>query len=310
MLMAQVDLDKMLVKIKATQWGLGDVDWDAPGADMIGPEQWPKLKAFMADVMWVEHVGARGFAALARTAPTETLREIYTYFQAEEQRHANAEMALMRRWGMLDGDELPEPNVNLRLVIAWLDKYADELPFYVLGATIPMLEVALDGALCRFLLDTVDDPVCHAVFDLINGDEARHLAVGFSVMEHQCDDVDTLGLLKMCAPALHPRTLLGGLVYVPLLSKMRDNLIELGLPEHKLIDAMARFGKNGGRTPNGRRNPYFLLARRHARRFSDRSDKSYHVPANLAVRVTAHIPRWALPPVPSWVKELTWKPVS
>ena len=95
--MAQVDLEKMLTKIKATQWGLGDVDWDAPGAERITPEQWPKLKVFMADLMWIEHVGARGFAAMVKTAPSATLREIYTYFHAEEQRHANAEMALMKR---------------------------------------------------------------------------------------------------------------------------------------------------------------------------------------------------------------------
>lgn len=37
--MAQVDLNKILTKIKATQWGLGDVDWDAPGADGITAEQ-------------------------------------------------------------------------------------------------------------------------------------------------------------------------------------------------------------------------------------------------------------------------------
>ena len=61
--MAQVDLEKMLTKIKATQWGLGDVDWDAPGRERITEEQWPKLKTFMADLMWIEHVGARGFAA-------------------------------------------------------------------------------------------------------------------------------------------------------------------------------------------------------------------------------------------------------
>ena len=67
--MAQVDLEKMLTKIKATQWGLGDVDWDAPGRERITPEQWPKLKTFMADLMWIEHVGARGFAAMAKTAP-------------------------------------------------------------------------------------------------------------------------------------------------------------------------------------------------------------------------------------------------
>ncbi|HVK99102.1 MAG TPA: hypothetical protein VM553_04785, partial [Dongiaceae bacterium] len=134
--MAMIDLDKMLVKIKNSQWALADIDWDAPGAELITEEQWPKLKAFMADLMWIEHVGARGFAALAKKAPNDTLKEIYTYFHAEEQRHANAEMALMRRWGMLDGDEIPEPNINLRLVIEWLDKYSDDMPLETLGSVI------------------------------------------------------------------------------------------------------------------------------------------------------------------------------
>ena len=308
--MAQVDLDKMLTKIKATQWGLLDVDWGAPGAERITPEQWPKLKEFMADLMWIEHVGARGFAAMAKTAPTPTLREIYTYFHAEEQRHANAEMALMKRWGMLDGDALPEPNINLRLVIEWLDKYADEMPFYVLGAVIPMLEIALDGALCRFLLDTVDDPVCHAAFERINGDEARHLAVGFTVMEQQGVGKTTLGLMKMCAPMVDPRLMLGVAVYVPLLNKMRDNIVALGLPEKRLYDVMEKFGRIGGRTAEGRRNPWFQAIKQHARWVVDRRNKLYHVPVDAAVRVTAQIPKEALPPVPTWVHELTWRPAA
>ena len=159
--MAMIDLDKMLEKVKATQWSLDDVDWDGPGAELVtgNPELYARLKPFMADLMWIEHVGARAFAAMAKCAPTPTMREIYSYFHAEEQRHANAEMALMKRWGMLDSeDDLPEPNINLRLVIEWLDTYADEMPFYVLGTVIPMLEIALDGALCKFLLDTVEDP--------------------------------------------------------------------------------------------------------------------------------------------------------
>ncbi len=65
--MASIDLDKMLTKIKSTQWALSDIDWDAPGAELITDEQWPKLKEFMADLMWIEHVGARAFAALAKT---------------------------------------------------------------------------------------------------------------------------------------------------------------------------------------------------------------------------------------------------
>lgn len=107
------DFDDMLVKIKSRQWALADIDWEAPGADLIDPDLHAKLIPFMADLMWIENVGARGFAAMAKKAPTETLREIYRYFHAEEQRHANAELALMRRWGMLDGDEIPEPNINV-----------------------------------------------------------------------------------------------------------------------------------------------------------------------------------------------------
>ncbi len=153
-----IDMEAMLAKIKDRQWALADIDWDAPGADTIRPEFRPKLKAFMADLCWIENVGARGFAALAKKAPDPTLAEIYRYFHAEEQRHANAEMALMKRWGMLDDGEVPEPNVNIRLAIEWLDTYADDMPLSVLGTVIPMLEVALDGALLKFLLDTVRRP--------------------------------------------------------------------------------------------------------------------------------------------------------
>ena len=152
------DFDDMLAKIKARQWALADIDWDAPGAELVDPALHAKLKPFMADLMWIENVGARGFAAMAQKAPTETLREIYRYFHAEEQSHANAELALMRRWGMLDGDEIPEPNINVKLVIDFLDKHADGMSLSFLGTVIPMLEVALDGALIKFIIDEVDRP--------------------------------------------------------------------------------------------------------------------------------------------------------
>jgi len=65
-----IDMEAMLAKIKDRQWALADIDWDAPGADTIRPEFRPKRTAFMADLCWIENVGARGFAALARKAPT------------------------------------------------------------------------------------------------------------------------------------------------------------------------------------------------------------------------------------------------
>ena len=70
---SRIDMDAMLAKIKDRQWALADIDWDAPGAELITDEQRPKLKAFMADLCWIENIGARGFAALAKKAPTPTI---------------------------------------------------------------------------------------------------------------------------------------------------------------------------------------------------------------------------------------------
>lgn len=308
--MASIDLEKMRHKIKSTQWALVDFDWDSPGADRITPEQWPKLKAFMADLMWIEHVGARGFAALAKSAPTETLREIYTYFHAEEQRHANAEMALMKRWGMLEDDECPAPSPNLRLVINWLDRYADDTPFRMLATLIPMLEVALDGALCKFLLEIVEDPLCHAVFAKINDDESRHLGVGFTVMEIQGNSPRYIASMHMLASLLDPRLIAGAIIYFPLLNSMRDNLNELGLSEEKLYRAIDKFEKIGGRTQQGRNNPWYRVIAFHGSLVVDRNNFFYHRPVDLLVTISRMIPQRLLPKPPSWVGELTYQPIA
>lgn len=306
--MASIDLEKMLAKVKASQWALADIDWDAPGADRITAEQWPKLKAFMADLMWIEHVGARGFAAMAKKAPNDTLKEIYTYFHAEEQRHANAEMALMKRWGMLDGDNIPEPNKNLKLVIQWLDRYSDDMPLEVLGSVIPMLEIALDGALCTFLLETVDDPVCHQAFAKINDDESRHLGVGFHVLEMQGHGPLYLKTLKALGTIADPRLILGVASYVPLLNRMRDNIIEMGLGEERLYAAMRKFERIGGRTQEGRNNPWYQIISRHGRMVVNRRNRMYHAPVDAMVKLTDRVPEWVMPSrVPTWVKGITYK---
>jgi hypothetical protein len=237
----QLELDKMLAKIKASQWALADIDWDAPGRELVtqNAELYPRLKAFMADLMWIEHVGARGFAAMARKAPTEELREIYRYFHAEEQKHANAEMALMK----------------------------------------------------------------------INADEARHLGVDFHVLEMLGHGPLYRQTLEFVARMLDPRLLIGIASYLPLLNKMRDNLVELGLKEEKLYTAVQKYERIGG-TPGGRRNPWFRLISRQGRWVIDRTNRTYHVPVDALVRLTAKIPSRALPPVPTWVRQLTWKPAA
>src|SRR3546814_12287872 len=112
----------------------------------------------MADVAWIEQVGARAFAALARRAQDPTLAELYRYFHAEEQRHANAELALLRRWGMLDGAAPPAPHISIRLAMHWLDRFAASLPFPVLGSALPLLEVPPARTSLKFLPYEVPHP--------------------------------------------------------------------------------------------------------------------------------------------------------
>ena len=152
----------------------------------------------------------------------------------------------MKRWGMLEEGEIPEPSVNIRLAIEWLDTYADDMPLSVLGTVIPMLEVALDGALLKFLLEEVHDPVCHQVFEKINNDESRHIAVDFEVL-------DMIGHAKAAQAArstssanvASPGLIIGALMYVPLLNRMRNNIVEMGLQPERLYAAMSRFEKLG-----------------------------------------------------------------
>ncbi|HEV7206259.1 MAG TPA: hypothetical protein VGN18_16755 [Jatrophihabitans sp.] len=304
-----MDMNDMLTRIKDRQWALADINWDAPGAETITDEFRPKLKAFMADLCWIENVGARGFAAMAKKAPTPELAEIYRYFHAEEQRHANAELALMRRWDMIDDAEMPEPSINIRLAIEWLDRYSDEMPLSVLGTVIPMLEVALDGALLKFLLEEVHDPVCHQVFEKINNDESRHIAVDFEVLNLIGHAKARKLAIDFIGNVASPGLVIGMIMYVPLLNRMRNNIVDMGLAPERLYTAMSRFAKLGDRSERAKYVPLYQVLKVHAAMVID-SNHPYHLVANRMVWLSERYPRRLLKPLPTWFKELTYEPVS
>jgi rubrerythrin len=304
-----IEMDMMLERIKDRQWALADFDWDAPGAETIGDTFRPKLKAFMADLCWIENIGARGFAALAKKAPTPTIAEIYRYFHAEEQRHANAELALMKRWGMLDDGEMPEPNVNIRLAVEWLDRYSDDMPLSVLGTVIPMLEVALDGALLKFLLEEVQDPLCHKVFEKINNDESRHLAVDFEVLDMIGHATSRRLAIQFVGTVATPSLIIGALMYVPLLNRVRNEVVDMGLEPEKLYTAVKRFATLGERSEFTWRVPAYQLLKRHGAMVTN-PRHPYHLLANSMVWLSDRYPRALLRPIPSWFKELTHEPAA
>jgi hypothetical protein len=306
-----MNLDRMLERIQDRQWALADFDWDAPGADQITDEQFDGLKAFMIDLVWIEQIGARGFAGLAMATDDPTLATIYRYFHAEEQRHANAELALMHRWGMLEDGKVPEPNINVRLAMDWLDANADRLPLASLGTIIPMLEVALDGALVKFLLDEVQDPLCHEVFEKINADESRHLAVDFYVLELLGEREVPKSRAEVLRGALRPNILAGSIIALPLFGRIGRNVKALGLDESRLLDALGRFAAVGERSPKVKRNPaYRAIAAQVEGTVAAGPSPGRERLTDLLIRASDHYPRRFLRETPLWIDQLTHEPAA
>lgn len=303
-----INTEKMLDKIVASQWALADIDWDAPGADRITDAQRPALKRFMTDLVWIEQIGARGFASMARKAPDETLRQIYLMFFAEEQRHANAELALMRRWGMLEDGKPPQPSVNIRISMRYLDQHADGMAFSMTLALISMLEFALDGALLKFLLEEVHDPVCHQVFEKINADEARHLGLDFHVLELIGMGPQGATVLDALGAGLKPPmwgAMLCGLL--PFISGVEESLDDMGLAPEKLQSAFIKFCDMGRRNPHIQHNVGYRLISRLGIGLSTPDSGIKKLGATMR-KLTAPLPDHWFGGIPLWSQGLTWQP--
>jgi hypothetical protein len=303
-----LNLADTLATIKARQWMLSDIDWDAPGADLIRDDQRDDLKAFMSDLMWIEHVGARAFAGLALHAPTEELKEIYRYFHAEEQKHANAELALMKRWNLLEEGEIPLPGVMISHSLDTMDKMADTAPFEYQATIIPMLEVALDGALLKFLTDEVEDPLLKVVLNKINADESRHLAVGFHVMGmlSGARARRTALVLFKLAYSMRVVSLRSVIATLPIIGSMREELYAMGLDGDRLSVAMDRYRKAGERDPRLESNRYYKIVRGYSRLVMERHPVWSRVESAM-IGYAHRIPRRKWPTRPTWSHELTYR---
>lgn len=303
-----IDTEKMLEKIRANQWTLADIDWNAPGREKMSASQRKKLRPFMADLVWIEQLGARGFSALAKQAPDDTLRQIYLLFSAEEQRHASAELALMRRWGMLGDDEIPQPNINLRITMRYLDTYGDELPLSHLAAFISILEFALDGALLKFLLEEVKDPLCHTVFEKINSDEARHLGIDFHILEVLGSGPRlpiVIDMVKANATPAAIAALATGVI--PMFRQVLESLEGMGLGANRIEEAIDKYEKIGNINAQIARNPAYQMIRRQAHMAVD-MNHPYQLLAKTLMKLTAPIPPAWVGPLPSWSEQLNARP--
>ena len=185
-----MDLIRMRQACEDYQWSLDDVDWAGPGC--ADRETARSLEGFLSDVVWVEYVAEPIFEEMANHSVDPNLQAIYRSFSADERRHADAELKLMQRWGLLNPGEMPTPNVNIRTLHHQLARHSAAVHPSILVAIMPMLELLLDGALIRFLMEATDDPVMHSAFARINKDESRHLAVDFYMLQADAEEKSAL----------------------------------------------------------------------------------------------------------------------
>jgi hypothetical protein len=179
----------------------------------------------------------------------------------------------------------------------------------ILGTVIPVLEIVLDGALVKFLLDEVTDPVCHQAFEKINHDESRHLAVDFHVLEQLGQQHIPQGAVMLLSKAVRPSIVTGALMFVPLMSRMRDSIVEMGIDEQRLYAANRRFSAIGERNPSVARLPVFQAIDIQSRVAVNRSHP-YHYFADAMVKLSSHYPKRFLRPVPAWINQLTYEPAA
>ena len=259
-----MDLARMKAKCDRLQWSLDDIDWDGPGK--LPPEEAKRLEGFLGDVVWIEYIAQPIFQAMAKNVTDPVLRAIYESFAEDERRHAEAEMEVMHRWGLLKRGTMPSPNINIRVLFDQLSKHSHELHPSILSSIIPVLELVLDGALIRYLSEAVDDPVFHQAFDLINRDESRHLAIDYHVLA-QCGSDASMGwhARNISTAVINPHILLAltfGLM--PLLARAWDNLEHMGMDLNLVKKMLRRYVDLGDSDKGVARNPCYRVVRRYA----------------------------------------------
>lgn len=270
-----IDPGRLLHKCQRLQWSVDEFDFEAPGAERVSDAQAADIGPFMGDLYWIESVAAVVFAAMAARERDPIRREIFASFAADEQRHADAQLALMVRWGIVGRRQRPQPNASVAKLYDVLEHHAERIHPSVFSAIIPMTELVLDGALVKHLTSVVDDPLCQAVFDKINADEARHLAMDFYMLEHYGREHSILSNgFDLLRSALQPRALYALFFgYMPTLTRSQATLHRIGIDPVAVNQAMARYAALGDKNRHVARHPTYRLVRHYVHRLTSGTDR-------------------------------------
>ncbi len=176
----------MLARCKRDQWKIRDLDWSLKPREM-SREQEIAVVQYFTDMAGIERLAGALFAEQRRRVDDPVLREIFTTFVVDEERHAQVAERLA---AFYDVHHYRDYQMNEHLV-RFRPHFIDAIRHVsaeIANAYITSGEILLDVALLRSLDDFVDDDMSHQAMHLINRDESRHIAVDFHMIAYYVSD--------------------------------------------------------------------------------------------------------------------------
>jgi hypothetical protein len=181
-----LDLDRMIDKCVRGQWRIDDLDWTAtPRA--LSREQEIAVVQYFTDMAGIERLAGALFAEQRERVRDVRLKEIFTTFVADEERHAQVAERLAAFYDVHRYRRY-EMNPHLRRFRPHFLAAIRHVSAEIANAYITAGEILLDVALLRSLDDYVDDEMSHRAMELINRDESRHIAVDFHMVGLYCSE--------------------------------------------------------------------------------------------------------------------------
>lgn len=167
----------MLDKCRAGQWSLDDLDWSIAPRPLSRLEE-ERIVQYFINMAGIERFAKALFVEQRRRVEDPVLKEIFTTFIGDEERHAQAAERLA---GFYNRHRYRDYQLHPDLV-AFRPAFLDAIRYITAefaNLYITTGEVLLDVALLRGLSEYVDDEMCRRVMHLINRDESRHIAIDF-----------------------------------------------------------------------------------------------------------------------------------
>ncbi len=187
--MKKANVRNILEISKKSKWSLEDFNWEQPLSDDLDDKTKKDLGTAFLYISGIERLGAAAFRIHAKNVDNKDAAKLFEIFAEDEERHADAELAMAKRLGV-QWKDLPW---SARRVFKLLQKDIESLPDKEIGrwlhnvncSSIMFFEFGLDAIVLPVLKEMTNDKLQNQVWEKIDKDESRHLAMDYWLIENR-----------------------------------------------------------------------------------------------------------------------------